>query len=193
VGIDEFGIETLGGVVSARVLEGGRQVRVEMGRVSFWSDEIPVTGARREVLNEEIVVGDRTFRYCGATIGNPHCVVPLEEVGEELARRYGPKLETHEVFPRRANVQFMKVLDRGRIRIEIWERGAGYTLASGSSSSASAAVAHRLGLCDGRVLVGMPGGTIEIEIGLDYAIRMTGPVTRVGEVELDREIWGNWP
>jgi hypothetical protein len=79
--------------------------------------------------------------------------------------RYGPHLETHPNFPRKTNVQFLQVLDRANIRIEIWERGAGYTLASGSSSSAAAAVAHRLGLVDRDVTVHMPGGRIGIEIG----------------------------
>jgi diaminopimelate epimerase len=186
---EEFLIETVGGVVRATVGAGGRQVRVEMGRVSFWSDVIPVAGARREVLNETITVGDRTFQYCAATIGNPHCVVPLDRIDAELARHYGPLLETHASFPNRTNVQFLQAMDSGRIRIEIWERGAGYTLASGSSSSAAAAVAHRLGLCGREVTVEMPGGTIAIEIGDEYSICMTGSVTRVGEGVLDGEIW----
>jgi diaminopimelate epimerase len=126
-----------------------------------------------------MTVGERVLNYCAATIGNPHCVVVLEAVDAALARKYGPLIETHPNFPKRINVQFLQVLDRGRIRIEIWERGAGYTLASGSSSSAAAAVAHRLGLCERDVSVEMPGGTIRIEIGEDYEIRMTGSVTRV--------------
>ena len=81
--------------------------------------------------------------------------------------------------------------DRNNIAIEIWERGAGYTLASGSSSSAAAAVAHRLGLVDRSVTVHMPGGTIAIEIGDNYAITMTGPVTRVAEGELHNEMLEN--
>ena len=84
----------------------------------------------------------------------------------------------------------MKVLDRNNIQIEIWERGAGYTLASGSSSSAAAAVAHRLGLCDRKISVHMPGGVIAIEIGDDFAIRMTGAVTKVSEGIIAREIFG---
>jgi diaminopimelate epimerase len=83
----------------------------------------------------------------------------------------------------------MQVLDRANIRIEIWERGAGYTLASGSSSSASAAVAHRLGLVDRRVTVHMPGGNILIEIGDNYDIRMSGPVTRVAEGQMHPELF----
>ena len=152
-----------------------------MGKVSFCSDKIPVTGPRREVINEQITVGGSTFTFCAATIGNPHCVLPLLEISAELAKQFGPLLETHLRFPNRTNVQFLKVRDRRNIQIEIWERGAGYTLASGSSSSAAAAVAHKLGLCDRAISVHMPGGVIAIEIGDDFAIRMTGPVTKVAE------------
>ena len=87
----------------------------------------------------------------------------------------------------------MKVLDRNNIQIEIWERGAGYTLASGSSSSAAAAVAHRLGLCDREISVHMPGGIIDIEIGDDYAIRMTGAVTKVADGVIAKEIFRRFP
>jgi diaminopimelate epimerase len=189
VGNEEFAIETAGGLVRATVIDGGRAVRVEMGQVSFWSDKIPVTGPRREVLNETITVDGHTFMFCAATIGNPHCVLPLREIDAEMARRFGPLLETHPNFPNRTNVQFLKVRDRRNIQIEIWERGAGYTLASGSSSSAAAAVAHRIGLCDPSVSVHLPGGVIAIEIGEDYSIRMTGGVTRVADGVIAPEIF----
>jgi diaminopimelate epimerase len=187
---EEFTVDTPGGVVKAAVSDDGREVRVEMGKVSFSSQDIPVTGADREVINESVEVGDRQLRFCAATIGNPHCVVPLDAVDEALARELGPLLENHPLFPRRTNVQLLQVLDRSRIRIEIWERGAGYTLASGSSSSAAAAVAHRLGLCDRSITVEMPGGDLAIQIGDEFAIRMTGPVTRVGEGTLASEMFG---
>jgi diaminopimelate epimerase len=185
----EFAIETAGGLVRSTVFAGGRTVRVDMGKVSFDSELIPVIGPKREVINERIKAGDREFEYCAATVGNPHCVISLPEVSEELARRYGPILETHGNFPRRTNVQFLQILDRKNIRIEIWERGAGYTLASGSSSSAASAVAHRLGLVGDHVTVHMPGGTISIEIAADYNIRMTGGVTRVAEGHLHPELF----
>ena len=188
---NEFAIETPGGLVQATVMERGKMVRVEMGRVSFWSDEIPVTGPRREVLNEQIIVGGREFTFCAATIGNPHCVLPLPEISAELARQYGPLLETHANFPNRTNVQFMKVLDRRNIQIEIWERGAGHTLASGSSSSAAAAVAHKLGLCDREISVHMPGGKIKIKIGDGYAIEMTGAVTKVSDGVMAKEMFNS--
>ena len=188
VGEKEFTIETAGGVVKSTVFESGRMVRVEMGKVTFWSDEIPVTGPRREVINEKISVGGKTFTFCSAAIGNPHCVLPLPEVSAEMAKEFGPHIETHSNFPRRINVQFLKVLDRANIQIEIWERGAGYTLASGSSSSAAASVAHNLGLCDRSITVHMPGGKLSIEIGNDFDILMTGPVTKVAEGTMDPEM-----
>jgi diaminopimelate epimerase len=186
---EEFSVETPGGIARATVMARGKIVRVEMGRVSFWSDEIPVAGPRREVINEPIHLRGERYNFCAATIGNPHCVLPMPKISPEIAKQIGPLLETHLRFPNRTNVQFMKVVDRNNIQIEIWERGAGYTLASGSSSSAAAAVAHRLGLVDRDVSVHMPGGTIKIEIGEDYSILMTGGVTKVGEGVLAKEMF----
>ncbi|MBI4765297.1 MAG: diaminopimelate epimerase [Deltaproteobacteria bacterium] len=184
-----FTIETKGGLVRCLVLDEGKRVQVEMGRVSFWSPDIPITGEPREVLQEPITVADKTFRFSGATIGNPHCVIPVEDLSPELAKSYGPLLENHPLFPNRTNVQFIKVLDRNSIRIEIWERGAGNTLASGSSGSAAAAVANKLGLCDSPVTVHMPGGQLHISIDKNFAITMTGPVTRIAEGQLAEEMF----
>ena len=187
----EFSIETPGGHVRSVIKEQGRLITVAMGNVSFDSAKIPVnvSGAPREVLNEKITVLDREFTYCAATIGNPHCVILLPEISPDLAHRFGPHFETHPNFPRKTNVQFLKVIDRKNIQIEIWERGAGYTLASGSSSSASAAVAHRLGLVDRDVTVHMPGGQIGIEIGDNFSIMMTGTVNKVAEGEMHAELF----
>jgi diaminopimelate epimerase len=182
-----FTIETPGGLVEVQIGDG-HQITVAMGTVSFESGRIPVIGPPREVLNETIAIQDRTFTFCAATIGNPHCVIPLAEISAALAKRYGPDLEVHPNFPHRTNVQFMQVLDRGNLRLEIWERGAGYTLASGSSSSAASAVAYRLGLVDRQVTVHMPGGRLGIEIGPGYAIRLTGPVVRVAEGTIHPEL-----
>jgi diaminopimelate epimerase len=189
VGEQEFAIETAGGLVKSTVFDNGKMVRVEMGKVSFSSDKIPVAGPRREVINEKISVGGKTFTFCAAGIGNPHCVLPLPDITAGLAKEFGPLIETHANFPNRTNVQFLKVLDRANIQIEIWERGAGYTLASGSSSSAAAAVSHKLGLCDNSITVHMPGGKLSIEIGNDFDILMTGPVTKVAEGKMDAEIF----
>ncbi|MBN1998148.1 diaminopimelate epimerase [candidate division KSB1 bacterium] len=182
-----FSIDTLGGLVRALVQQGGRLVQVEMGKVSFSSRFIPVAGPERDVLNEQIKVKDRKFTFCAATIGNPHCVIPCNQVSAELAKTYGPDIEVDPRFPHRTNVQFLQVIDRQNIRIEIWERGAGYTLASGSSSSAAAAVARKLGMCDRNIRVHMPGGVIEITVDENFEILMSGPVTRIAEGVLDPE------
>ena len=162
---------------------------VEMGKVSFDSTKIPVQGEPREVINELMTIDGQPFEFCAATIGNPHCVILQDEISEKGTRKWGPLIEKEPRFPNRTNVQFMKVLDRANIRIEIWERGAGYTLASGSSSSAAAAVARRLGLCDGAITVHMPGGVLDIKVAEDYSIVMTGPVTRVAEGMISEEIF----
>ena len=185
----EFTVETPGGHVKTVIKDGGKLLTIEMGKVSFDSAKIPVTGAPREVLGEKIKIQDREFTFNAATIGNPHCVIVLPEISEALAKKYGPDLEVHDNFPRKTNVQFLKVIDRNNVQIEIWERGAGYTLASGSSSSASAAVAHKLGLVDSKVTVHMPGGQIGIEIGLDFSILMTGTVNKVAEGTMHPELF----
>ena len=186
-----FSIETPGGHVQSVIKEQGRLITVAMGSVSFDSARIPVnlSGSPREVINEKIKVLDRDFTYCAATIGNPHCVIPLPDITPELAHKYGPHLEVHPNFPRKTNVQFLKIRDRHNIQIEIWERGAGYTLASGSSSSAAAAVAHRLGLVDRDVTVHMPGGQIGIEIGEGFSIMMTGTVNKVADGTMHPELF----
>ncbi len=185
---EEFTIRTPGGVVKSQVHSDGL-ITVEMGKVSFSSDIIPVLPKEpvREVINETISVLGTDYRYCAATIGNPHCVLPMDEVSEELARKIGPYIENDKRFPNRTNVQLLKVLDRNNIQIEIWERGAGYTLASGSSSSAAGSVARRLGLVDSDITVHMPGGLLKLHIDEGYHVTMTGPATRVGEMQLNEE------
>ena len=117
-------IKTAGGPVKARIGDDGKIITVEMGQVSFDSRKIPVKGAAREVINETIVINGQQLEYCAATIGNPHCVILRPEVSADEARSWGPLIETEPRFPKRTNVQFMQILDRSNISIEIWERGA---------------------------------------------------------------------
>lgn len=189
---DAFTVDTIGGVVTCEIGENAELITVDMGQVSFAMDHIPVDGPEQadQNIGQEITVNGTTYTCYIADIGNPHCVVPLPEISEALACKDGAALEVHEQFPNRTNVQFLKALDRNNIQIEIWERGAGYTLASGSSSSAAAAVAHRVGLCDRDITVHMPGGQIAITIGDDYAIRMAGSATHVAIMEFDGEALG---
>jgi diaminopimelate epimerase len=189
VGKNKFTILTAGGKVNAQVFEEGRKVRVDMGKVSFDSVKIPVAGPPREVIREKIKIDGEVIEFSAVTIGNPHCVILRDELSEALARRLGPKIETNSHFPNRTNVQFMKVLDRANIKIEIWERGAGYTLASGSSSCAAAAVARRLGLCDSQTKVLMPGGQLDIIVSDDFSVTMTGPAVKIAEGETSEEMF----
>jgi diaminopimelate epimerase len=172
-----FRIKTLGGIVDVQVKDAtANLIRINMGKVTFVSEEIPVAGPRREVVNEPLNINGVEHRVTCLSIGNPHCVIPMKQVSEETARALGPYVENHKMFPNRINMQIVRVIDRANIDIRIWERGAGYTLASGSSSCAAAAASHRLGFVDNDVTVHMPGGTLQIEIADDGRIHMTGPV-----------------
>lgn len=178
---DSFELDTAGGTVRVEKLDAeGRLLRVEMGRLSFFAPEIPVSGENRQVVDELMEFGGKTCRATCVTIGNPHCVIPVERVSPELARSLGPLAENDPRFPNRINVQLLQVIDRNNIKIEIWERGAGYTLASGTSSCAAAGAARRLGLTDRDVTVHMPGGELLISIDNDWTVHMTGSVNTVG-------------
>ncbi|WP_088225218.1 diaminopimelate epimerase [Desulfosporosinus sp. FKB] len=187
-----FSLDTLGGKVFVTILdEKGKLIKVDMGTVTFLSDTIPVAGQSREVIDEVIEIESVPFRITSLSIGNPHCVIPMDMISEELARKLGPVIENHPMFPNRINTQLLKVIDRKNIKIEIWERGAGYTLASGSSSCAAASAAYKLGLVDNELKVHMPGGIIEIEINLDGHVYMTGSVSSVASGTFSNEMWKN--
>ncbi|WP_425807442.1 diaminopimelate epimerase [Desulfitobacterium sp. Sab5] len=187
-----FTLDTLGGKVLVTLLDPkGKLIKVDMGTVTFSSDSVPVAGESREVVDEVFKLGNTSVRITCASIGNPHCVIPLDEVSEELAKEFGPLIENHPMFPNRINMQLLRVIDRNNIEIEIWERGAGYTLASGSSSCAAASAAYKLGLVDNKLKVHMPGGSIEIDIDLDGHVHMTGSVSSVANGKFSDELWQN--
>jgi len=153
--------------ITAHVLDARDAIEVDMGQAVFLSSVIPVTGEEREVLGEKLnILGEELTINC-VNVGNPHCVIVGRPDIKDGAQRLGPFIEVHEKFPKRINVQFVHVIDRSNIRIEIWERGAGYTLASGSSSCAAVSVCRRLGLVDSDVTVKMPGGELKISVSDD--------------------------
>jgi diaminopimelate epimerase len=179
-----FSVDTKGGVVECRCrVEDGRVrfVTVEMGRATFRAPEIPMHGPDRDVVGVPLQLGDGTpLTVTAVSVGNPHCVTFRERLEEEECRRLGPLVERHPAFPNRTNVQFARVQARDTVDILIWERGAGYTLASGSSSCGAASAAVRNGLCDpGRVRVRMPGGELVVEVRPDWSLRLEGPVEEV--------------
>ena len=175
---DRFTLHTAGGRVSCVLeREGGRvaQVTVDMGKARFDPrDAIEVDGRRIEVTS--------------VSMGNPHCVVIVPDLADVDVHALGPKIERHPAFPKGTNVQFAQVVSRSEVRILIWERGAGYTLASGSSSCAVAAACHRRGLVDPSVTVSMPGGQLAIAIADDGEILMRGPVEEICEGDLSQDL-----
>lgn len=179
---DLVSIDTPGGIVTAEVETTNNRVSfvtVEMGEATFKSKLIPVEGEDREVVGEKIRINGEILRFTAVSVGNPHCVFFVNELDEGYTRKLGPILETHPLFPNRINVQFAQVQSRNKVNILIWERGAGYTLASGSSSCAVAAACVRNGLTDKYVTVSMPGGELQIQIRDDWSIKMRGPVEEV--------------
>ena len=183
-----FHIATPVGVVAAHVLDPhGDRIAVDMGRLTFDSAEIPLAGPPRQAIDETLMLPAGRFRCTAVGIGNPHCVLFFDEVTPALAHELGPQVERHELFPHRTNVQFVRVLDAHTLYMEIWERGVGYTLASGTSSCAAAGAAIRTGRAESPITVRMPGGELLIEIGEDWSVRMTGDVRPVcaGEVLWD--------
>lgn len=186
---EDFELNTQGGRVSVHLdTSDGRVVTVDMGTLSFDTEDVPVKRPKREALLEPLEVNDRVIKICAVSIGNPHCVVVSDAIDRQLAMDLGPLIEKHSLFPQRTNVQFMKVIDRQNIQIEIWERGAGYTLASGSSSCAAAGAAYKLGYCDGDIRVRMPGGTLDVSIAADFSVTMRGEVSAVFEGNFADEI-----
>jgi diaminopimelate epimerase len=184
-------IETPGGLVEAVChLVGDRvaEVTVEMGRATFRAPEIPMHGPDREVVGVPLQVGERLFTVTCVQVGNPHCVVFTDRLDDDEVRAWGPRIETHPAFPNRINVQFARVVGRDRVDIRIWERGAGYTLASGSSSCAVAAAAVRNGRADGTITLLMPGGQLQVEVRPDWSIRLRGPVAEACEGALAPEL-----
>ncbi|AET67753.1 diaminopimelate epimerase [Desulfosporosinus orientis DSM 765] len=187
-----FAIDTLGGQVHVTLLDPkGKLVKVDMGSVTFLSDSIPVAGKSREVVDEVLELDNRSVKITCVSIGNPHCVIAKNDISEELAKEYGPLIENHPMFPNRINLQLLKVIDRSNIQIEIWERGAGYTLASGSSSCAAASAAYKLGVVNSNLKVHMPGGSIDIDINPDGHVHMTGSVSSVYSGKFSEELWQN--
>lgn len=183
-----FTIQTIGGSVVSRISADGKSVTVEMGQVSFDAHDIPVDGEHGDVIHKKLTIDNKTFIFNAASIGNPHCVIITDTISPEDTKKYGPLLENHPKFPNRTNIQFMKIIDQSTVQIEIWERGAGYTLASGSSSTAAAAVAFKLNLCTNEITVKMQGGELQLNFTDDFHATMTGPVAAVYSGTLHNDI-----
>ena len=183
-------IETQGGLtVSEFVKEigGKKYIKVEMGGAIFEQKKIPVKvkSSDEYCISKVIKLGNKKFIFNCVSVGNPHCVIFLNKISPDIAKNYGSKIEVHNYFPNRINVQFAKIINRANVQLEIWERGAGYTLASGSSSCAVVSVGFKLGLLNNKVKVKMPGGILKISIDDKYQLEMEGPVEKICEGRID--------
>jgi diaminopimelate epimerase len=188
----KFTVETLTDIVYAEIIEEKKGkallVAVDMGKAIFASRDIPVSSDLPEFIGQKILAGDKEFEVNCVSVGNPHCVVIRQELDEKEVRKYGPLLENHPLFPNRINVQFAKVLSDHDAQILIWERGAGYTLASGSSSCAASSILVKRGLVKGDLTMHMQGGKLKINIDPAWNIRMTGEVREISSGVLSNEL-----
>lgn len=189
---NSFSIDTPGGVVLAEVVnkEKGkaRTIKIDMGTPVFEAVKVPVKSESSECLDEELHLDEKNYLINCVSVGNPHCVILKDELSVDEIMQYGPQIENHSKFPNRINVQFARVISPELVEILIWERGAGYTLASGSSSSAVAAVMVKKGLTSRNLTIKMPGGELKLEIDENWQIRMTGEVREIATGHFSPEL-----
>lgn len=189
---NNFTVETKGGIVHVSVMESknkrARIVEIDMGKAIFDSASIPVQINKPECMDEILTLEDTTFSINCVSVGNPHCVILRNTLNIDEIKKYGPQIENNKLFPRRINVQFAKVLNEKEVEILIWERGAGFTLASGSSSCAVASVLHKKGLIQSTVKIKMLGGTLTIGIDKLWNLTMTGEVKQIAEGILSTDL-----
>ncbi|MDP2795585.1 MAG: diaminopimelate epimerase [Sulfurisoma sp.] len=181
----EIRVETKAGTIAPR-LEANGDVTVDMGVPRFLPAEIPFESFSDAVV-QPLVVGDATFDITAVSMGNPHAVQIVADVAAAPVEKYGPLIENHPRFPRRVNAGFMQVVDRHAIKLRVFERGAGETLACGTGACAAVVAGIRRNLLDSPVRVAMHGGELTIAwAGMNEPVLMTGPAVRVfeGEIEL---------
>jgi diaminopimelate epimerase len=185
---DPLRIETAAGVLPVDLeVVAGRVVRarVDMGPPILDPPRIPTTLAGTPVCDAELGVAGRTLRVTCVSMGNPHCVTFVEELSDELVRGLGPRIETDPHFPRRVNAEFVQVLSPAEVRVRVWERGAGETLACGTGACAACVAGALSGRTARRIVAHLPGGDLELEWGADDRVYMTGPAVEVFS--------GEWP
>jgi diaminopimelate epimerase len=187
----EFRIETPGGIVSVALRQSDDgdvdRVKVVIGHASFRPQLLPCTLDVPELVEQPLRVAKRDLRFTGVSVGNPHCVL-FQKAGVEWTREdlleLGPALEEHEIFPERTNVQLAAAIGPRTLSILIWERGAGETLASGTSACAAAAAGVRLGLVKSPVAVHAPGGGLEVAVDSQFDMTLDGEVAEVARGRL---------
>lgn len=178
---DRYRIHTLAGVITPQLMEDG-QVRVDMGLPRLLAGEIPTTlaAADAKVINQPLEVAGKSWDVTCVSMGNPHCITFVDDVAAIPLEAIGPLFENHPVFPQRTNTEFIEVVSRDYVKMRVWERGAGITLACGTGACAALVAGVLTGKCDRIATVELPGGPLEIEWSeIDQRIYMTGPADRV--------------
>jgi len=183
---DVLEIETLAGIIKPR--RSGGQVKVDMGEPILAGERIPVR-KKGEVVDHSLMVSGRRFRVTAVSMGNPHCVIFVDDVDTFPVQRFGPSIETDPFFPERVNVEFVEVVSERALKMRVWERGSGETLACGTGACATVVAATIKGLVKGQTTVRLRGGNLKIGWNKrDNHVSMTGPAEEVfqGTVELAR-------
>lgn len=176
-----YEIHTLAGMIRPQLQLDG-QVTVDMGEPRLLAGEIPttLTEADDKVVNQSLTVADQTWEVTCVSMGNPHCITFVEDVAAIPLEAIGPQFEHHTVFPQRINTEFIQVVRRDYLKMRVWERGAGITLACGTGACASLVAGVLTGRCDRTATLELPGGPLQIEWrAADNRVYMTGPATQV--------------
>lgn len=184
---DQYRIHTLAGVITPQLMADG-QVKVDMGIPKLLAGEIPTTirPANEKVINQPLEVAGKTWDVTCVSMGNPHCITFVDDVAAIPLEVIGPEFEHHPAFPQRINTEFIQVVRPDYVKMRVWERGAGITLACGTGACASLVAGVLTGKCDRTATVELPGGPLQIEWSeIDQRLYMTGPAERVftGKVE----------
>ncbi len=186
----EITAETGAGILTLQLFtnDAGKvdRVRVNMGQPRLTRGQIPMTGnADQQVVNQELKVLDRTFHITCVSMGNPHCVIFVDNVDEFPLEKYGPIIENHELFPNRTNVEFVEIISPTEVKQRTWERGAGETLACGTGASAVAVAGILNKRTERTILNHLLGGDLELEWTEEGSVFMTGPAVQVFEGTFD--------
>lgn len=184
--------ETLAGIIKPKLKTNDSNtvigITVDMGTPQLTRDKIPMRGSEGNVISEELSIDDETFRVTAVSMGNPHCIIFVDEFADNW-KEIGPKVEKHPVFPQHTNVEFVQILSPTHVTVKVWERGAGATLACGTGASAVgvALILNEKAKKDDIITVSLPGGDLSITWASDGHVYMTGPaeITFEGQVELD--------
>ncbi|MBO3459383.1 diaminopimelate epimerase [Aetokthonos hydrillicola Thurmond2011] len=176
-----YRIHTLAGVMTPQIMSDD-QVKVDMGTPKLLASEIPTTlcPANEKVINQPLQVGNTSWEVTCVSMGNPHCITFVEDVASIPLDVIGPQFEHHQAFPQRTNTEFIEVVRPNYVKMRVWERGAGITLACGTGACASVVAGVLTGRCDRSATVELPGGCLQIEWSpIDQHIYMTGPAEQV--------------